>query len=87
MKIKSGFVVRQVAGETIALPYGENAKKKMVISLNETGAFLWKLLEQERTVDSLVEALLAEYTVEESVARNSVNAFLQTLRGNGFLEE
>ena len=87
MRIKEGFVVREVAGETIALPTGDNAKLNMMISLNNTGAFLWRELEQESTEESLVEALLNEYNVEELIARNSVKSFIQTLRANGFLSE
>lgn len=87
MRIKEGFVVRDVAGETIALPTGDNAKLNMMISLNATGAFLWRELEQESTEESLVEALLNEYNVDEATARNSVKSFIQTLRANGFLSE
>lgn len=87
MRIKEGFVVRDVAGETIALPTGDNAKLNMMISLNKTGAFLWRELEQEITEESLVEALLNEYNVDEVIARNSVKSFIQTLRASGFLSE
>jgi len=86
MKIRSGFVIRQVAGETVVLPCGENAGMRMVISLNDTGAFLWKQLQQVRTKEDLVKALVAEYAVEEAVAANSVEKFIQTLQQNGFLE-
>lgn len=87
MRIKEGFVVREVAGETIALPTGDNASLNMMISLNDTGAFLWRKLDQENTEESLVEALLNEYDVDEASARNSIKAFIQTLRANGFLSE
>lgn len=87
MRIKEGFVVREVAGETIALPTGNNAALNMMISLNTTGAFLWRELEQESTEESLVKALLNEYDVDEASARNSVKAFIRTLQANGFLSE
>ena len=87
MKIKSGFIIRQVAGENVVLPCGDNAGMNIVISLNDTGAFLWRALENESTVESLVEALLGEYAVERNVAENSVNSFLNLLRQNKFLEE
>ena len=86
MRIKEGFVVREVVGETIVLPTGDKAKLNMVISLNDTGAFLWRKMEQENTEESLVSALLEEYDVDELTAKNNVNAFIATLRANGFLE-
>ena len=87
MKIKPGFIIRQVAGENVVLPCGDNAGMNIVISLNDTGAFLWRALENESTVESLVEALLGEYAVDGDVARKSVHAFLDLLRQNNFLEE
>ena len=79
--------MREVAGETIALPTGDNAKLHMMISLNNTGAFLWKELERESTEELLVSALLEEYDVDEPTARDSVNTFIATLQTNGFLSE
>ena len=42
MKIKNGFVLRVVGGESVVVPVGEMSKKfHGMINLNETGAFLW----------------------------------------------
>ena len=43
MKIKNGFVVRKVGGESVVVPVGEMSKEfHGMINLNETGAFLWE---------------------------------------------
>ena len=57
-----------------------------MINLNETGAVLWKFFTEEHTVDEGVNALLAEYDVEESLARNDVEQFVKTITENGFAE-
>jgi hypothetical protein len=57
----------------------------MMITLNETGAFLWERLTEETTEDALVQALLAEYDVDETTARNAVVNFVKKLSDNGFL--
>ena len=85
MKIKEGFLLRQVAGQTVVLPCGEEMDLNMMINLNETGAFLWKLLQTETTEDALVAALLAEYDVDEKTARQAVAGFVAKLEENGFL--
>ena len=85
MKLKEGFLLRQVAGQTVVLPTGDELDLNMMITLNDTGAFLWERLQDETTEDALVEALLGEYDVDEATARKSVAAFVQKLNDNGFL--
>lgn len=85
MKLKNGFLLRQVAGEHVVLPVGPDTAQNMVITLNGTGAFLWERLQNETDEDALVAALLDEYDVEEAVARECVVAFLKKLEDHGFL--
>ena len=85
MKIKEGFLLRQVAGQTVVLPTGDELDLNMMITLNGTGAFLWELLQNETTEEEMVKALLAEYDVDEARARESVAAFVNKLRENEFL--
>ena len=56
-----------------------------MITLNDTGAFLWEHLAEDTNESALVAALLAEYDVDEATARNAVNAFVEKLNANGFL--
>ena len=87
MKIKKGFVLREVGGESVVVPVWEMSKQfHGMINLNETGAVLWKFFTEEHTVDEGVNALLAEYDVEESLARNDVEQFVKTITENGFAE-
>ena len=86
MKLKNGFVVREVAGQTVVLPSGSELNLNMMITLNDTGAFLWKQLEQDRDEAALTAALLAEYDVDEATASAAVAAFVEQLNGHGFLQ-
>jgi len=85
MKIKEGFLLRKVAGQTVVLPAGGDLDLNMMITLNETGAFLWKKLQQETNENELVAALLAEYDVDEARAAEAVSGFVKKLEANGFL--
>ena len=86
MKIKDGFVLRQVAGQAVVLPGGDALDLNMMITLNETGAFLWERLQQQTDEDALVAALLGEYDVDAYTAHKAVAAFVEKLNANGFLE-
>ena len=85
MKLKDGFILRQVAGKTVVLPCDETLDLNMMITLNDTGAFLWEKLQEETTQEALVAALLGEYDVDEEMAKASVAAFVEKLNANGFL--
>ena len=80
MKIKDGFILREVAGNFIVVAVG-NAVKKFngVITLNEVGAFLWKKLSDGATEAELVDAVLEDYEVERQVAEQDVKAFIEKL--------
>lgn len=85
MKLKDGFILRDVAGQTVVLPTGDELNLNMMITLNETGKFLWEKLGQEISEEALVAALLAEYDVDEATAKAAVTGFVAKLNDNGFL--
>ena len=78
MKIKNGYMLREVAGEAVVVPSGEvSLNFQGIISLNETGALLWKELEQSCEKKDLVQALLDEYEIDAETAEKDVNEFLK----------
>ena len=87
MKIREGYLLRQIAGQTVVLSMGEDMDLNTMITLNDTGAFLWERLQEETDVDQLVAALLKEYDVDEATARACVIAFVGKLEKYGFLAE
>lgn len=87
MKIKEGYLMRQIAGRTVVLPNGDRVDMDMMITLNGTGAFLWERMLEDTNEDALTAAVLAEYDVDAETARQSVCAFVKKLADNGFLAE
>ena len=85
MKLKDGFILRTVAGETVVLPAGGVTDFDMMITLNDTGRFLWERLSVGAEETELVSALLAEYDVTEEVAAKSVTDFVARLKELDFL--
>lgn len=88
MKIKSGFLLREIAGSYVVVTVGSRAAEfNSMITMNDTAAFLWKQLEQGATEDELVAALLAHYDgVDEAAARKDVESILARLRQVNCLE-
>ena len=88
MKIKEGFVLRSIAGSNIVVPVGQtSAEFNGMITLNDSGAFLWKELEKGCDVDDLTAALLREYDVDEATARTCSADFIEKLKEANCLEQ
>lgn len=88
MKIKNGFVLRQVAGNYIIIGTGDEAVDfNGMITINETGAFLWKLLEKEISREELAEKMLSEYDVDRDTAEADIDEFIEKLRSSKLLSE
>ncbi len=81
MKLKDGFVLRQVGGHSIVVPVGAQVVDfDCMITLNETGAFLWQQLQYECTAERLTEVMMEEYDVSPEIAKADVAAFVEKLR-------
>ena len=87
MKLKEGFLLKEIAGSWVVVPVGEQVVDfQMMMTLNETGSFLWENLKNEISKEELLNALLSEYEVEKSVAEADVDEFLKILSEKGLLE-
>ena len=87
MKLKENFVLREVADTWVVLPIAEATLDfNGMLTLNESGALLWKVLEGGCEKTDLTAALLAEYEVDEATAAASVEKFLETLEKAGCVE-
>ncbi len=89
MKIKSGFVLRSIAGCKVVVSVGKRTLQfNGIINLNDSGAFLWERLEKGASEDELVTAILENFTdVDEATARESVRDFVRTLSDAGCLDD
>ena len=87
MKLKENFVLRQISQTWIVLPVGEETVNfSGMLKLNETGAMLWKKLEQGCNAAALAQALTQEYEVSQEQAESDVEQFLRGLRDAGCLD-
>lgn len=88
MKIKEGFLLRTVVGEHVVVAVGEaSLVLNGIIKLNDSGALLWKAIEDGADEKAMAEQLVRTYGIAGEKAQKDVGAFLDTLRGVGCLEE
>ena len=86
-KIKEGFVLRQIKDNYVVVALGKASKEfNGMMDLNETGAFIWKLINGNNTIDDIVEKMLKEYDVSEEIVRADVEEFINKLIKGGMVE-
>lgn len=86
MYVGKEFVLREIAGEYIIIPTGKMVSRfNGLITVNEVGVSLWNMLQEDVTLEQLVEGILEEYEVEEDAARRDIVEFLERLEDNGVL--
>lgn len=87
MKIKDGFIVKNVAGSNIVVPTGEQVVNfNGIMTLNETALFLWNEIQNGTQEGELVKKLLDEYDVDEATAKKDVDAFILKLKEAKFID-
>lgn len=87
MKIKDNFILRKVADSYVVVPVGKlTLDFNGIITLNETGAFLFELLQKGADREELIDRLLAEYDVTPERAAADVDVFLEKVKASDVLE-
>lgn len=85
MKIKSQYKLRTVGGMNIVVSTaGMNFHG--ILSVNNTGEFIWRMLEKGAEENEIIKALAAECNVTEGEISGDVSEFITKLKGAGIVE-
>ncbi len=81
MRVKSGFMLREIAGQAVVVPLGERVVEfNGIITLSESGALLWSKMETEVSEDELVGHIVNEYDIDPETARKDIEEFIDSMR-------
>lgn len=87
MKIKDGFMIREVAGSYVVVPVGKRADEfNGMVHLNETGTFFWNMAEKGCTREELIKEGLDIYDVSREIITKDVDKFINILKSNDLFE-
>ena len=56
-----------------------NLDKGQYFMMNEVGSRIWELIEEPKSVNTVISSLLSEYEVDKDVCENTVKDFLYKL--------
>ena len=88
MKTKKGFMLRSVGNRHVVVAIGKASEEfNGLITLNDSGAFLWTELSKGCTYDELLAKMLETYEVDEATAKAGLDQFLKTARDADLIEK
>lgn len=88
MKIKDGFILKDVAGSKIVIATG-SAKLDFngVITFNDVGAEVFTMLDGTNTVEDIVSHIAAEYGIEEATVKSDIEKLIDKMRKHKLIAE
>lgn len=88
MKIKDGFILKDVAGSKIVIATGkERMDFNGVITFNSVGAEVFTMLDGTNSIEEIVSHIAAEYGVSEDTVKADVEKLIEKMRKHKLIEE
>jgi hypothetical protein len=88
MKIKDGYMLREIVDTWVVVPLGERVVEfNGIMTLSETGALLFSGLEKGDDINSLVDSIMVEYDIDKKTALADTLEFIAAINKSGLLEE
>ena len=76
----TSVVTRKTGNEYVLVPITNNiADMNSVYTLNETGAFIWEQINGKRSVEEIINSLIAEYDIDKQNAQSDVFSFIENM--------
>jgi hypothetical protein len=73
-------VTRKTGNEYVLVPIANNiADMNSVYTLNETGAFIWELIDGKRDLEEIISEMIKEYDIDEATAKEDVLSFIEKM--------
>ncbi|MCH5170875.1 MAG: PqqD family protein [Oscillospiraceae bacterium] len=88
MKIKDGYILKNVAGENIVIATGEaRLSFNGIITFNEVGAEVFTRLDGTRSIKQIVDEIALLYNAPKDVIEKDINKLIEKMRNHGLIEE
>ena len=74
------IVTRKTGSEYVLVPVANNiADMNSVYTLNESGAFIWELIDGKRNIGEIINTLTEEYDIDHASAAKDVFSFIEDM--------
>lgn len=87
MKKINEFILRNMVDEFVLIPVGKTTEKfNGLMTLTETGAFIYEHIEEAESFEALIEMITSEYEVEKEEAMQDAFLFINQMLRLGIIE-
>ncbi len=87
MRVKEGYMLREIAGTWIVVPIGARVVEfNGLISLTETSALIWQMIEDGAKKEEILNRILTEYDVDKETAMKDLDEFIDQAIEKGLIE-
>ena len=77
----TSIVTRKTGNEYVLIPVSNNiADMNSVYTLNETGTFIWELIDGKNTIEDLINSVVNKYDADVSTATKDVFSFIEKMK-------
>ncbi len=84
----ASIVTRKTGNECVLIPVTNNiADMTSVYTLNETGAFIWELIDGKNSIEELIIAVVNKYDADFNVATKDVFSLIDNMRNYLIIED
>ena len=88
MKIKDGFILKDVAGSKIVIATGaQRINFNGVITFNDVGAEVFNMLDGTNSVEDIVSKISDDYNVDSNIVKNDVEKLIEKMRKHNLIDE
>ncbi|MBO5332849.1 MAG: PqqD family protein [Clostridia bacterium] len=88
MKIKDGFILKDVAGSKIVIATGEQRMNfNGVITFNEVGAEVFNLLDGTNSVEDIVAKISSDYNAPVEIVKADIEKLIEKMKKHNLIEE
>lgn len=88
MRIKDGFIKKQILDDMVVVATGEAGKDfEGLVRLNETASFIWDEVSLGKSLDEITKDMVDRYEVDEDQARQDASGVIEEMKKNGFFAE
>lgn len=88
MRLVEEIIVEKLDDHYVGVPTGKASEMfNGMIQLNDTAYFLMNYLNEERSKEELVQELIKHYDIDEALASQAVESFINEMKQTGLLYE
>ena len=88
MPINNNFMLKNIGNEYMIIPTSNNnVNFSKIFNINETGAFIFNLLKENKTINEILDLMSKEYNAPKDVLLNDINEFVNELKKRGIYND